>query len=501
MLKRVFAVVLVTCVTIFVCVTRHWPFVGDEAIIRYVNFLMHHGMAPYRNIVDINMPGAYAVDWLAVHVFGSGSLAWRMFDFTLMGVATAAAMVIAWPYDWFAGIYCSALFILIHGRDGVAQTGQRDLTISVLVLAAAALLLYARRNNCWAATALFGVCCGFASAIKPTVLPLGFVLLLMFAIELQREKFPILRHVISGIIGLLVPLLLVVLFLTREHAMPAFMYTLNTLIPYHASIGRLPLSYFLLHSFAWAILPIVLLWLVVAVMKKDWQSWERAVLLICLGFGLLSLVAQGKGYPYHRYLSEAFLLLLAGIDFTGALRDRGILKILGAAGLIFGVFVLAPVSTIKAAQYQWKNQEFRTMLENDLNGLGGRNLSGQIQCMDTVGGCVATLNQMQLVQATGFLYDCYLFADKPGPVQEEYRARFWAALEKNPPKIFVLTNELCTNEPSSFQKVQRWPQFDEYLRANYAMDMQRTPPDEVLWWSRSMLPDSYRIYVRKGNQP
>jgi hypothetical protein len=99
MLKLVGAFVLLACVVIFVCTTWHWPFVGDEAFIRYVNLLMHHGMAPYRDIVDINMPGAYAVDWLVVHLFGSGSLAWRIFDFALMGLATLATVAIAWPYD------------------------------------------------------------------------------------------------------------------------------------------------------------------------------------------------------------------------------------------------------------------------------------------------------------------------------------------------------------------------------------------------------------------
>ena len=34
---------------------------------------MHHGLAPYRDIVDINMPGAYAVDWLAVHLLVANS--------------------------------------------------------------------------------------------------------------------------------------------------------------------------------------------------------------------------------------------------------------------------------------------------------------------------------------------------------------------------------------------------------------------------------------------
>lgn len=97
-----------------------------------------------------------------------------------MALAALAAVAIAWPYDWFAGIYAGALFLLIHGRDGVAQAGERDLTMSVLLLGAVAFLLHARRKNYWVTTAFFGVLCGCASIIKPTVIPLGFVLLLMW---------------------------------------------------------------------------------------------------------------------------------------------------------------------------------------------------------------------------------------------------------------------------------------------------------------------------------
>ncbi len=499
-LKQIGAFVLGTCVVIFVCTTWHWPFVGDEAFIRYVIFLMHHGMAPYRDIVDINMPGAYAVDWLVVRLFGSGSLAWRIFDFALMGLATVAAVAIARPYDWFAGIYAGFLFMLIHGRDGVAQAGERDLTMSVLLLGAVALLFYARRNNSWVATAFFGLLCGCASIIKPTVIPLGFVLLLMLTVDRRRAHSPILAHAIGGIAGLLVPLLLTFLFLVRQHAVHAFLYTLRTLLPYHASIGRLPMFYFLWHSFASELVPILLVWLTIALLQKDWRSWERAVLLVCLAFGLVSLIVQGKGFPYHRYPSEAFLLLLAGIDFTVALQLRGKLKVLGVVGLALGVLVLAPISTIKAARYQGKIPETSAMLQADLNRLGGQALSGNIQCIDTVGGCIFTLNRMRLVQSTGFLYDCYLFAPKPSPVQQEYRARFWRELQTHPPKVFVVTNRLCMNvRGSSFNKLEQWPQFDEYLQADYTLEVQRTPPHEVRWWNQPTQPTSYRIYVRKAN--
>lgn len=495
-IKLVLAFVLFCCVCVFIYATRDWPFLGDAALIRYVNFLMQHGMAPYRDIADINMPGAYAVDWLVTHLFGTGPIAWRLFDLTLLGAATLAAVAIAWPCDWFAGVYCGALLLLVHGRDGVEQTGQRDLTIGVLELAAVALLFYARRNRSWPAVAAFGFFLGFASTIKPTVIPLEFILLLLLIVDLRRQCVRIAPYLIAGTTGFLLPLLLLFMFLHKEHALGAFLYTLRFLIPYHASIGRMPLSHLLLHMFSSSLLALVLLWIMTGLLTRNWQRWEIMVLLICLVFGLLSFVAQGKGYMYHRYPAEAFLLLLAGLEFSHAMQMQGSLRILGMAGLCLGVLVLAPVFTWRAATYQVRTFEFRTMLQGDLEKLGGERLSGHIQCLDTIGGCIDTLNKMQLVQSTGFLYDCYLFAPQRGPVEIAYRRAFWNALQKNPPEILVVTNQLCMDAPNSYDRLHWWPQLDDYLNANYTVVAKRTPPPKLSWWSHPIPPTSYRIYER-----
>lgn len=106
----VLSAVLSTCVVFFVIVTRHWPFVGDEAIIRYVDFLISRGKVPYRDILDINLPGSYAADWIAVRVFGPSSVAWRFFDLTLLAIATVAAISIAKPFGWFGGFIAGHCF-------------------------------------------------------------------------------------------------------------------------------------------------------------------------------------------------------------------------------------------------------------------------------------------------------------------------------------------------------------------------------------------------------
>ena len=140
------------------------------------------------------------------------------------------------------------------------------------------------------------------------------------------------------------------------------------------------------------------------------------------------------------------------------------------------------------------------MLQADLNRLGGQALSGNIQCIDTVGGCILTLNRMQLVQATGFLYDCYLFGaqtqPRAGRLPCQVLARIAGSSSQSPCRHQSSVHECCGN---LFNKLEHWPQFDEYLQADYMLYVQRTPPHEVRWWNQPTQPTSYRIYLRKAN--
>src|ERR1700761_7017375 len=124
--KILISLYFIVCVGWFAVRTAHWKQVNDPAQLTYLCFLMDHGMAPYRDLLEINMPGIYLVNWSVMHGLGGGAAAWRLFDFTLMGMAAWAMVAIAWPYEWLAGVVGASLFILFHGRDGAGQAGQRD---------------------------------------------------------------------------------------------------------------------------------------------------------------------------------------------------------------------------------------------------------------------------------------------------------------------------------------------------------------------------------------
>ena len=70
-----------------VLASRHWPLIGDASLMHYIVFLMHHGLTPYKDIADVNLPGTYALESAAMWLFGDGAAGWRVYDFALLVAA------------------------------------------------------------------------------------------------------------------------------------------------------------------------------------------------------------------------------------------------------------------------------------------------------------------------------------------------------------------------------------------------------------------------------
>ncbi|QEE28111.1 hypothetical protein FTW19_08970 [Terriglobus albidus] len=485
---------LIVCVVFFAIATIHWPLAGDASLMHYIAFLMDNGRVPYRDIADMNLPGAYSIDYAVMHVLGGGSLAWRSFDLGLTLAGALAMICISRPCGWYPGIFSGALLALIHGQDGIFEPGQRDFVIAVLLLIAYAAFFQAFRKNFPPWMFLFGLCVSMTGTIKPVFLPFGAVLLGCATIMRRTKCQPVSWFILWGAGGLFVPIVAMYSFLRVMHCTEEFFTVVRGLMPYHASLARKPLGFLLVHSIS-PLLPLATVWGCCLFSQwRQWKNWEGVTLLIGLFFGLGSYVIQGKGYSYHRYPFIALFLLVMAIDFQRCLTGNRWTRRLGWAGIAFGTLFVAPVSTLKASQYDWRNVEFSTMLQSDLRRLGGEELSGQVQCIDTVGGCFDVLYEMRLLQRDRFVYDEFLFAPARDESVINSREEFLAEIYEKPPRVVVITDDLFPSGPAGFQKLERWPQFASYLQANYRLCAEGTPLSDLRWWSRKQPPHSYRIF-------
>jgi hypothetical protein len=509
-----------------------WPLVGDASLIHYIGWLIGRGWAPYREIGDMNMPGSYLIEIAAMHLFGMGDLAWRFFDFALMAAASASFFVItrrtgapsmtassSWvgsDNGWLAGLFASSLFILTHGRDGLAQGGQRDLTMAVCLVAATAFFVHSVQKRSAMCAAAFGLLSGIAFTIKPTA-PLLTVAQLALALYVVRaparsEHGPRKRgdsaFLLPAALAYLVAPAIVLVFLLRERALAAFLATLHTLVPYYASLGHRPLSFILLHSIS-TLLPLVIAWLAVLALLPRRRSapreFRRDALLLGVIFGAVNCIVQARALPYYRYPLLVFLLPLIALDLTRALdflppapaRRTWAIQALAVLGLGFGGFFLAPKSAILIHSYRWWQTDFISSLTQDLNSLGGQQLSHKVLCIDTNSGCGNVLYNMRLEPSNGILSDFFLFGDGNVPVVRQTRQEMARALAANPPQVMVVTSGLYLGgaDALDYRKLNRWPAFQNFLADEYTLQKEWSPTRTARWWSREETPASYRIYV------
>jgi hypothetical protein len=493
-------VVAFVSTSVYFAFTWRWPLVGDASLIHYICFLMDHGMAPYRDSGDMNMPGAFLLEWCVMHVLGEGALAWRIYDFLLMGTASAAIVSITRSCGWFPGILGSAIFILVHGRDGLAQGGQRDLSMAVFLLIATALLFRAvRQVEPWAA-GIFGLLAGFAVTIKPTAVLFALGLLGMAVATLIKRGQPYRGALTCSSLALLVGPMIVLVFLLRERALGAFLLGLRTVVPYYASLGHRPLGFLLIHSIS-PLMPLVVVWLILLAVARPRLSWERAALFTGVVFGLASYVIQARGLPYYRYPLLAFLVSLISLDLAACLMSARakVSKVVAIAGIVLGAFLIVPVSAWMILRYDWRNLDFITSLEANLDRFGGSQLSGHIQCVDSISGCGTTLYRMKLVQATGVLSDFLLFGPPEKPVIRQTRERFSEEIQEKNPTVIVVSSFLHIDGPDGYAKLDRWPEFRDYLFTHYCQAVEWAPTRPQRWWSRAQWPNGYRVYLLRGS--
>jgi len=195
-----------------------------------------------------------------------------------------------------------------------------------------------------------------------------------------------------------------------------------------------------------------------------------------------------------------FLLLVMGMDFMAAMRGRARTGWLALAAVVWGAMVLAPVSALRAGRYEWRLPA-RAALEEDLRRAapGGdvRALDGQVQCLDTIDGCLATLNHMGVVQTTGTMYDEFLFHAPGSRAVDDARAGFLREVRAVPPRVFVVGERLFPGGPDGYAKLGQWPEFQVWLDGGYLLAEERRFDAAVRGAGVGVVPPGYRIYIRR----
>lgn len=466
-----------------------WRLMHDAPLMHYIAVQMLHGAVPYRDIVDMNMPGAYWLHESLIAAFGTGDTAWRCFDLAYLAAICAASATIM---RRASGAACALGVVLLaawHLNAGPYNVGQRDFfAVLPLIIAASASVRFIetrRRVDLLVAGATIGV----ATLLKSTaVLAPALLVPALLAVK-PREPSVLIRDALTLGAAMLAVLFAAATVLAWEGALGPFVAAWRDFIlPIYAKLRRTiePSPLVSAIQIGARLSPCLLLitgagWIRTRVVAT---RHVHPILAALVGWGLLSFFLQGKGWFYHSYPFAMFTIVWGAVALGELIRvERGaracLVALLACLTLIavldFGGLVAPadPPQVLLADQIA--DDLAPTLKPGDT-----------VQTLDTTYGAIHALLRLGVRQPTRFIYDFPLLAGSDTAFRRAARAEYLGALRAAPPRAIVITDQQWPESFPGYQLVSAWPEFVAFLDASYTLAQQRYQPSGV----------GYRVYVR-----
>ncbi|HVQ75451.1 MAG TPA: glycosyltransferase family 39 protein [Candidatus Binatia bacterium] len=472
-----------------------WPLIHDAPLMHYVAWLVVEGAVPYRDVFDMNLPGAYLVHAATLVAAGPGDLAWRLVDLTWLAVTCALVFACgARLADRWAGLAVAVLFGLYHVAGGAWRVGQRDFLLCVFLLAGAhGTARFLERGGARAPLVWAGLLLGAGVTLKPYAGAFWLACAAAAALaarRLGRAPLSAAALVVGG--GLVAPAL-VFGWLTWRGGSPAFVDILTGyVIPLYSRAGdALIWQAMAWYQYGWALFVLLgLLALLGALAPVPARlRFRRALAVTGVAYGVLHFAAQRKGWEYHLYPFAAFLCVLAAAGLARPAAEsaasrgnvRRVVRPLALATLVGAVGVLG-AKGVDAIEPPWIAAKVRRVagVVRDLAPLVPP--GGTVQVLDTSEGGVHALLRLGLRQPTRYLYDFHFFHDVTDPRIQRLRREFAEALRARPPAAVVVFRD--TWRRPGYDRLGEFPALAEILVRQYALAIDR---------------GDYRIYAKRSD--
>ena len=456
-----------------------WPLIHDAPIMHYIAWRIGEGAVPYRDVFDMNSPGVYLLHLVVLRTLGAGDIAWRLFDFTWLGLTSLVMATLAAPWGRVAAAGGALFFAAYHLGAGAWQAGQRDFMLCAFLLAAALGVVRWGERGQRSALLLAAMALGAGVMVKPHAMVLAMALTALVLVA-PRSRGARWRSAAIFVGGLAVVPAAIVAWLAMIGALePWREIVFGYLMPLYSRLGR-SASW---RVYRWALWPAIAVALTVSVghaLASRRLTVRHAVVLTGVGYGLLHYVGQGKGWEYHLYPLAAFVGVMLFSEVVAVLRARPIVAgVPLVASLAILVVLLGQTGVVNAeADWIWHKERVVRLLSQDL---GQRLRPGdRVQVLDTTEGGVHALLRLGLVEPTRFLYDFHFFHDTGEPVIRALRAEFVNGLDRRPPRFIVLFRR---GWPSGGEeRIADFPELARRLREDYVVAIPR--PDYVLYAKR-----------------
>ncbi len=455
--------------------SRAWSLVHDAPIMHYIAWRIGEGAVPYRDLFDMNFPGAYLLHLAVLRTLGPSDAAWRAFDLAWLGAGALAVAALARRWGTVAAAGGALLYVVHHLAGGAWQAGQRDFLLSpFLLLGALGVARWTEAAASRASLAGAGLALGAAITIKPQAAAFAALLAGLVAVEAWRGQRKPAATLAVFLAAVLVPPVAVGGWLAASGGLAAWReIVFEYLLPLYSRLGQ-PAHWAFYRWHVWiAIAAAVAISLGRALVAGRFTG-RRAVAALGLAYGVLHFFGQGKGWEYHIDPLAAFAAVLAFSGFDPALdpprarRAPGRLAPLALAASLAVVVIMLAVKGSEASRPRWledKERRVSALVSWLAPRTGPRDL---VQVLDTAEGGAHVLLRLRAVEPTRFLYDFHFYHDVDRPLIQRLRAEFARGLEARPPRFIILFERGWPE--GGYERVERFPALRDRLAAAYRVD-------------------------------
>jgi hypothetical protein len=499
-LERVAAGVLACVVLAYVPVYLSLPLARDQGLFAWVAMVMRDGGLPFRDAWEVKGPLVYLLYVIPVGLFGSNSWGVRLVDllFVLggMGMVYGALRPRVSPPVAVLG----ALLLFTYYTHDFWNAAQADGWASLMLLGCLVLLLADRGQRRPRVALLVGVLLGAMFLIKPPY-ALFCVLPPIHALASEPRAWRANgAFVVTAALGVLATIgLLVFVFWVRGGLEAMLDIQLGWNIQVYRSLYSLPLGARLqelrFQLGAPSLLALHVLGLAGLGVYARSARHEAVLLSTAWAAGLLSIVIQGRFYPYHFFILYPALLLGTGLGLRATsevLKDKPlalrVLPRLGAAGLlVFGLHLPVRMMLMRTedrldflsgrlgteeynATFTWGDYYYA-----DIAALA-QHVSETTAPEDTVlvYGLDAGINFLAHRHSPtrfGFQYPLVIGTEE---FKTRYRAEFLQALEAHPPRLIILSDHIDNPlyRATVPGQMRDFPALRDYIERGYSPDVQ-----------------------------
>jgi hypothetical protein len=453
----------------------------DQSFHQYLGWIItRKGLVaglPYVGSFDQNFPGGAFIYALAIVLFGTSAFGFAIFDLIVQIITCTLIARLARKLDpsGVAALIAPIIYALTYIGLGVWDTGQRDCFVAPLLVLFATIVLSDRPRWHYA-----GLLLGAMLLIRPLIVLAGVPALWILFSGVRSGKAK--DFAIFAAASCAFPTLVILLYLFSSHFTQLYeatiVFNLEVYSKYRAGVsyrGSGMMTYVYLAG-------------LLGVLFRRRERKQIAFLLMLCMIAPLSTYIQGQGDAHHLVPTYAVAAVLAGLGFSHVIsRVRWRLE--------FALFII--IIALGASRVPWHLLGAwweSHSLENvyALQTRGAMNLSDEIRAARYI---QARTNSADHIQIYSMRIWPYVLSGREASsrfqsnehlvmhpidslplssLQQRWRVEFMRDLALRPPRYVLITNDdhiwtMPHGEPSTIQR-KRFPEFDAWVTANYAID-------------------------------